>query len=357
MTYSRRSTSSALGAVIVALLPAGCHGPARTAPPIPVTADLGALVRVHPGWAGVALYDRMIARLRTSARQAQAGLPPPAPPLTLPGLSGLDLPGGGFALPAGALDQQRLLLAQLGQRQMERLRERRAQARDLQVRALTRVWRREARQRYDLAVADADARYAGGYGDALAADAARRLNLALQISALAKTVGAWTPSVPPTPLLDRARRDLAAKRQELALLDARQSGSLADLLRARAAARAPGRGRPGRLRGRAARLDRRAAAGAGPGRPVRAGGAAGARDVRPARPAAAAGVRRRARRRHAGAARSGWRRGGGRPRRRRASRYRRRRPGWRPSGRAGCAASTPTRRPPRTTPPAAGAGA
>ena len=221
--------------VLAPLLLAGCHAQARPARLRPVTARLDVLVRSHPGWPGVALYDQMLTRLRTSAHLAQAGLGRPVPPMTLAGLSGLDLPGGSFTLPAGTLEGQRRLLAQLGQEQMARLRERRAQARAQQLRAQTRVWRSEARRAYDQAVADADVLYARDYGDAFAADSALRLNLALQIRALEKTVGHWTLSTPPTPRLDRARQDLAAKRLQLALLQSRQAGALAGLVQARAA--------------------------------------------------------------------------------------------------------------------------
>jgi hypothetical protein len=139
-------------------------------------------------------------------------------------------------LPAATLAQQRRLLALLEQGQLARLRLRREQARQLQLRAQMRVWRREARQGYDQAVSDANARYASQYGDALAADGARRLNLTLQIAALERTVGHWTLSTPPAPGLDRARQELATDRALLALLDARQTGAVTDLGRSHAAA-------------------------------------------------------------------------------------------------------------------------
>lgn len=235
MTCLKRLTNkTALFLAATAL--AGCHAQTKPAPPEPVYANLGVLARTDPGWAGVALYDRMLTRLRASVTGARAGLFQPIPALRLSALPGLDLPGGAFALPQATLEQQRRLLAQLELTQVERLRERRAQSREQQLRVQQRVWQREAQVRYARAVAAAQAQFAQNYGEAFAADSARRLNLTLQIHALQKTVVQWSQSKPPTPRLDLARRQLASREAELARLASAQTGAIAALMRARATA-------------------------------------------------------------------------------------------------------------------------
>jgi hypothetical protein len=222
--------------LLAMLFLAGCQGQTHQVRLRPVTANLDVLVHDHPGWAGVAQYDQMLQHLQIAVARASVGLRSSVPPLRLSALTGLSLPGGSFALPATTLEQQRRMLVRLQQGQMERLSARRAQARALQILAQTRIWRREARQNYDQAVAAANAQFGSFYGDAFAADSALRLNLAIQIKALEKTVGNWALSTPPTPRLNHQQQVLTAKRKQLASLNAQQTGAIAALMQQREAA-------------------------------------------------------------------------------------------------------------------------
>jgi hypothetical protein len=203
-------------------------------PKIPrVYANLNVLVQKHPGWKGVALYDAMLTRLQASIDRAQIGLHAPIPAVGLGQIQGVDLPNGAFALPQSTMQQQRLLLAQLAEQQIQRLQERRAQVRALEIRAQKRVWRRDARSQYEQSVAAINSRYQTEYLNAIAQDKVDRLNLMLQIQALQHNIAQWSLAQPPTPRLNQNREALAQKQSALAKLLADRTGQVAALQQTR----------------------------------------------------------------------------------------------------------------------------
>ena len=222
--------------LFVGLALAGCQSAKVPPPPVPAYADLGVLVRRHPGWRSVAQYDVMLARLQAAIRQGRTGSAVPDPSLTLPAQSGLNLPGEAYTMPAEVLAQEQRQLEQQTQTQLARLRARLALAGRQQLELQQPRWQRDAELQYARAAQAAQALYTQRYDAAFAAGDVRRVNLRLQIDALEKTVTNWKLSKPPpTPLLDRAINDLADKKAERDRLDAQHSGIATKLLSERAA--------------------------------------------------------------------------------------------------------------------------
>ncbi len=190
----------------------GCAAARHTAAVVAPTrgdADLDALVRHHPGWAGVARYDQALARLDAAANRPTTGLESDSGLAVLPNV--VTEPGQAPALDIAA-DRQRL--AEVERVQVARLKQRQTQSRDRRIALNREVWQRQAQAQYDLALKGAQAAYLRQVQTLGLDREARRLNLTLQIKALQKIVTGWNNSVPPTPELNLAKTDLAKKQAE-----------------------------------------------------------------------------------------------------------------------------------------------
>ncbi len=183
-------------------------------------ADLDVLVRSHPGWPGVAQYDLALIRLR----HALVRLDRPADNAELAVLPA----DNAAALPSPAVfargAKQQLEAVRLAQ--VARVRERRALARQRQLAPSREAWQREARAEYVRQARLAQGVYLRRVRATLADRDVQRLNLSLQIKALQDIVAGWKASTPPTPRLTQARKDLAQKQAQLALLETERSQAL-----------------------------------------------------------------------------------------------------------------------------------
>jgi len=229
-TWSSASTSSPARALRACLLLAllvggGCapHGQRASAPP-PTRgyADLGALVRRHPGWRGVGQYDAALVRLESLERT-----PPPA---GLSGAGGAALPGlpappAGESLPTGDAAREAARLAGVEQELLQSLRGRRDAARVDEIRQRRDVWRREARLRFPLVAAKA----------VIVPDLELQL-LQANVETLTRTLDNWRLSPPPAPRRDALRAKVEAERARLeALIAVRQAAVDSDAARRQAA--------------------------------------------------------------------------------------------------------------------------
>lgn len=178
-------------------------------------ANLDVLVRRHPGWAGLAQYDNALARVDAAALQPSSGLTADVSLFTLPPAT-LSLHRAPLA---EALAGERNRLDHVLRGQVARLRERQSQARDRQTALDLPRWEREASAQYADSVDNAEAKYTQELSRLATDEEAKRLNLVLQIRALRNIVSGWDKSTPPTPRLNQARSDLAAKRVQLASLN------------------------------------------------------------------------------------------------------------------------------------------
>lgn len=222
-TWSSASTSRRHGPLraclaLALLLGGGCapHGQrAQAPPPTRGYADLGALVRRHPGWRGVGQYDAALGRLESLERT-----PPPAGGSGAGGatLPGLPAPRAGASPPAGDAAREAARLTGVEQELLQSLRGRRKAARVDQVRQQRDVWRREARLRFPLVAVQA----------AIAPDLELQL-LEANVKTLTRTLDNWRLSPPPAPKRDALRAKVEAERARLdALIAARQAAGEAD---------------------------------------------------------------------------------------------------------------------------------
>ncbi len=226
-TWSSALTSRRRGPlwVCLALALGGCapHGQrAQAPPPTRGYADLGALVRRHPGWRGVGQYDAALGRLEALERT-----PPPAGEA---GAGGATLPGlpaqrAAASPPTGDAAREAARLTGVEQELLQSLRGRRGAARADQVRQQQDVWRREARLRFPLVAARA----------AIAPDLELQL-LQANVETLTRTLDDWRLSPPSAPKRNALQAKVEAERARLdALLAARQAAVEADQLRRQAA--------------------------------------------------------------------------------------------------------------------------
>ncbi len=189
----------------------GCAETAKPAPPKIVSgyADIDALVRSRPGWAGLTRYDDALARLDAAARSLPAAGRADAAPAFLPALRAggpSSLPGGGGQSGAGLSATEASLVGSLA--------DRRRMARAEQVRRQQELWRRDARRLFPL--------------PARAAEIGMDLDVQLleaNIAALSRTLAHWDNSAPPSPKLTALRQTVARDRARLEALRAERTGT------------------------------------------------------------------------------------------------------------------------------------
>jgi hypothetical protein len=232
--YSKSSTNRNFWRLaafsLLALMAGGCtSGGHRTSGPAPLYgyADIDVLVRLHPGWGGVAQYDEALARLAEAARRAPLTAPDAADLVALPPAA----VGDRLAAPQLALEQGSRRLETVERAQISRLRSRQARNRQRQV-ALKRIqWEQKAAVAFAHAVDAAQSSYARRMSLLAVDQDAQRLNLMLSIHALKKIISGWDASTPPTPELNLARTDLKKNQDELTELETTRRQ---DMMQARA---------------------------------------------------------------------------------------------------------------------------
>lgn len=204
---------------LVLLLAGGC-GQNRVSSGRVITvrgyADLDALVRRHPGWAGIAQYD--LALLRLQHASVRLNVPNGDTSLSLLPAPDLQVP----LLTPGSKAGQQARLENLKQSQVSRLRVRRAQSRAEQVFPLKEEWQREAEAQYIQSLKKAQAIYLRQLRLGEQEQDVQRLNLSLQIKALQNTIDGWKVSPPPAPILKQTQAELIRKQALLTELDAAQ---------------------------------------------------------------------------------------------------------------------------------------
>jgi hypothetical protein len=216
--------SRRLGAIvcIVALAAAGC---ARKPPPAVVmrsgVVDLDRLTPMHPGWRNIGQFDEAIAEVRKGAT-AEKNVLGDVSLDTLPAIE-ISAP----RRPDVGLEAERARLEALGVRQMSLLRTRSAEERSLQLNRERRVWRVEAEQQYQTALADIEKRFAADYDRIIAEQTQDKLNLMLQIRALRNTIDHWKLSTPPAPELLQAKQELVDKEALYNAADTKLTASIA----------------------------------------------------------------------------------------------------------------------------------
>lgn len=193
-----------MAAVCLAMWGGGCAArkPALP-PPLRGSVNLNQLVRLHPGWSGVAQYDAALQRLEQAARS----LPPPGQTdqkmATLPAMTGQSGPEA----PGVNADQTRRRLGTVQQSLLSGLRARRETARADQIQQGRSAWRTEARQRYPVPVERADNQ----------PDLELQL-LEANVQTLTRTVNNWKPPAPsaqPAPELNQLKAKVAAEQAKL----------------------------------------------------------------------------------------------------------------------------------------------
>lgn len=192
-------------------------------------ADLPALVRRQPGWAGLAQYDAALARLSAAAKLPPSGLADPKMailPALPPEAAGKDAPG---AKNAGEIAGH-LSAVQAGL--LAGLNDRRKAARDDQISRQQDLWNRDARKRFAVPARTAE----------ISSDLTLQL-LQANVAALTQTLDHWDSSRPPAPRLVRLKLKVEADRDRLKALiaariaarDTARSSRLSAIRRQRAA--------------------------------------------------------------------------------------------------------------------------
>ena len=194
-------------------LGAGCaEKPSPTPPPRTVYghADLNALVKSRPGWAGLTRYDLALARLDMESR----ALPPagqPDPKLaTLPALALSAGPGAGLKDTLAIGQQLGATEASL----LITLEDRRKSARAEQIRRQQELWRRDARRLFPAPVRATE----------IGTDLDLQL-LEANVAALTQTLSHWDNSAPPAPKLTQLKRKVEADKARLEGLIAQRIGT------------------------------------------------------------------------------------------------------------------------------------
>ena len=207
MKLSSASTSkiAVLTVLGTSVFGAGCAPHNTPAPPRTVYgyADLNALVRSRPGWAGLGRYDAALARLDSEARSLPpAGQPDPTlavlPPLTIEA-------GTGAGSPNQAQIGRRLSAVEASL--VGSLDSRRKMARDEQIRRQQELWRRDARRLFPVPSRTAE----------INSDLTLQL-LQTNVDALTQTLIHWDNSIPPAPKLVLLRKKVEADRARLTAL-------------------------------------------------------------------------------------------------------------------------------------------
>ncbi len=216
---------------VAAVFCGGCAAHRQAAAPRTVYgyADLTALVRRQPGWAGLAQYDAALARLSAAAKLPPAGQADPKM-ATLPALpleaAGEDMTGTkDVSKIAGHLS-----LVQTGL--LNSLSERRQMARDDQINRQQDLWKRDARKQFAIPARTAE----------ISSDLTLQL-LQANVAALTRTLDHWDDSSPPAPRLVRLKLKVEADRDRLKTLiasriqarDTARAARLAAIRRQRAA--------------------------------------------------------------------------------------------------------------------------
>ena len=199
-------------------------------------ADLNALVRRQPGWAGLAQYDAALARLNAAARLPAAGRADPKMAIlpALP-LSAEPLNAGPSAAGPGDAGEISRNLSAVQASLTGGLEGRRKAARAEQIRRQQELWRRDARKLFPIPARTAE----------ISSDLTLQL-LEVNVETLTRTLDYWNDSPPPAPALARLKLTVEANRARLTAL-------IAARIQARARARA---GRLAAIRQqRQARLD------------------------------------------------------------------------------------------------------
>jgi len=218
-TLSSASINKLAAAILLVCCGAGCAAHRQAAAPRTVYgyADLTALVRHQPGWAGLGQYDAALARLSAAANLPPSGQADPKM-ATLPALQP---EAAGSAAPGGkdvSEIARHLSAVQAGL--LGGLSERRQAAREDQISRQQDLWKRDARKLFPVPTRTAE----------ISSDLTLQL-LQANVAALTQTLDHWDNSKPPAPKLARLKLKVEADRDRLNAL-------IATRIRARETARA-----------------------------------------------------------------------------------------------------------------------
>ena len=183
--------------------------------------NLDALVKASPGWANVAQLTNDIATVASVRKTV------PSPGFdgnlaTLPSIAGLKTHGA-----IGVSSPQYEELWRRANRDLRLLADRRAISRNQQLERQSESWSLAASDEYDASAETIALTYAQRVEDIYSAQKAERISLELQIATLRKTLSDWAASAPPpTPRLNAAKADLAAKEAKLQAVGDTLAGKL-----------------------------------------------------------------------------------------------------------------------------------
>lgn len=211
-TLSSASTNKAALLALGLVLCGGCAGRPHAAAPRTVSgyANLTALVKHQPGWAGLSRYDAALARLDAAARNLPGAGQADPKLAVLPALT----PGGiGTAMQAGVKEDGEIArhLDVVQADLVDGLNSRRKIAREDQISRQQDLWRREGRRLFPIPTRTAE----------ISSDLTLQL-LQTNVAALTQTLDHWNNSAPPAPRLSQLKRKVQADRDRLqALIAAR----------------------------------------------------------------------------------------------------------------------------------------
>ncbi len=201
------------------MLCSGCASRPPAAAPRTVYgyANMSALVRHQPGWAGLAQYDAALARLNSAAQSLpSAGQADPKMATLPPMLPGIALDAVPQAKDVGGIARR---LSDVQAALIGSLNDRRKIAREDQINRQQNLWKRDARQLFPIPARTAE----------ISSDLTLQL-LQTNVAALTRTLDHWDNSKPPAPALVRLKLKVEADRNRLQSL-------IADRIQTREAAR------------------------------------------------------------------------------------------------------------------------
>ena len=222
ISKSKRNLSTAAAAAVILVLTAGCSDQRPVFTRTTGYVNLDALVKASPGWANV---DQLTNDIATVA-SVRKTVPPPGFDgnlATLPSIAGLKTEGT-----MGVSSPEYAELWRRANRDLRLLADRRAISRNQQLERQSESWSLAASDEYDASAETIALTYAQRVEDIYSAQKAERISLELQIATLRKTLSDWAASAPPpTPRLNAAKADLAAKEAELQAVGDGLTGKLA----------------------------------------------------------------------------------------------------------------------------------
>ncbi len=172
--------------------------------------DIDALVKASPGWSTVNQLSDDISTIAKS-RKSVPVLGFDRDLANLPSIAALKTRGSSGL---GSSEYQKLW--RRANRDLELLAQRRQVSRDQQVERQSEGWSIAAEDQYNSAMSSIGLNYTQRVGQIYGEQRAERISLDLQIDQLNKTISNWAGSAPPpTPRLNAAKAQLAAKTAEL----------------------------------------------------------------------------------------------------------------------------------------------